>query len=74
MKRKKKRTRRLPTKGPAALRLALEERKWTQWKVAKELGVSRATVSRWLSGERAPDRAHMASLRELLGISPDVWV
>jgi len=74
MKRKKKRARRLPSEGPAALRSALEERKWTQWKVAKELGVSRATVSRWLSGERAPDREHMGSLRELLGISPDVWV
>lgn len=74
MKRKKKRSARLASRGPAALRSALEERKWTQLKIAKELGVSRATVSRWLSGERVPDRLHMAELRELLGISPDVWV
>ncbi|NCA17758.1 MAG: XRE family transcriptional regulator [Betaproteobacteria bacterium] len=74
MKRKRKKSRAGSSRGPAALRAALDERKWTQLKVATMLGVSRATVSRWLSGERVPDREHMASLREVLDISPDVWV
>lgn len=60
--------------GPDALRSALRAKDWTQLKLAKELQVSRATVSRWLSGERVPDRAHMAALRGLLEISPESWV
>lgn len=64
----------LPNKGSEALRAALADRQWTQLKVAKELGVCRATISRWLSGERVPDRAHMGALREMFNISPDAWV
>lgn len=61
-------------RGPDELREALGTRNWTQHKIAAELGVSKATVSRWLSGDRVPDRTHMAALRKLLDISPDVWV
>ena len=61
-------------RGPDHLRQALETRQLTQHKIAAELGVSKATVSRWLSGDRVPDRQHMAALRKLLDISPDVWV
>lgn len=64
----------LPNRGQTALHDALRARKWTQRKVASELKVSTTTVSRWLSGERVPDRAHMAALRELLEISPEAWV
>jgi len=46
----------------------------TQLQVATKLKVSKTTVSRWLSGERAPDREHMAALRELLEISPEAWI
>lgn len=63
-----------PKRGPDELRVALGARQWTQHKIAAELGVSKATVSRWLSGDRVPDRVHMAALRKLLDISPDAWV
>jgi len=63
-----------PQKGADHLREALASRKLTQHKIAADLGVSKATISRWLSGERVPDRQHMAALRTLLNIAPDVWV
>jgi transcriptional regulator with XRE-family HTH domain len=70
-----KRTKNPPiVKGPQALRDALTSRKMTQLQVATKLKVSKTTVSRWLSGERAPDREHMAALRELLEISPEAWI
>lgn len=70
----KRKAKSVTAKGGAALKDALLKRKWTQVTVAEKLGVSKASVSRWISGERVPDRAHMAALRELLGISSDVWV
>jgi transcriptional regulator with XRE-family HTH domain len=61
-------------KGTDALRSALVTRKMTQLQVAEELKVSKTTVSRWISGERVPDREHMSALRNLLGISPESWI
>lgn len=61
-------------RGPDELRAALVSREWSQHKIADQLGVSKATVSRWLSGDRVPDRAHMVALRELLEINPEAWL
>jgi transcriptional regulator with XRE-family HTH domain len=74
MTRKNLATEEKPRSGPEELRQALGTRQWTQHKIAAELGVSKATVSRWLSGDRVPDRAHMAALRKLLDISPEAWL
>jgi transcriptional regulator with XRE-family HTH domain len=60
--------------GPRALKKALKDKGWSQRELARQLGVSPSTVTRWLNGERAPDRAHMGGLRKLLQVSSEVWV
>ena len=55
---------------PRAIRAALEKKNWQQCDLAKEMGVSPPTVSRWLTGERVPDRDHIRKLCELLDIEP----
>lgn len=37
--------------------------------LAGELSVSRSTVSRWESGQAAPDAVHLVSLAGILGLS-----
>lgn len=56
------------------LREAFAKLGWNQNRAARELEVSPTTLSRWLSGKRAPDRQHMAMLRDRFGISPEIWV
>ncbi len=66
--------RRVIKKGPRELAKALKENDWTQRKLAAAIGVSPPTVSRWLSGERVPDRVHIKALWRLLKIPPEVWM
>lgn len=60
--------------GARALRAALKARGWKQKDLARRLSVTPPTVSRWLSAERVPDRAHMRKLQRVLGLSPEVWM
>jgi len=41
--------------------------------LARACGVSGATVSRWLSGDRVPGRDSATRLRDLFGIDPALW-
>lgn len=52
----------------------METRGWNGRKVAREIGVSAPTVTRWLNGERMPNREHMGRLHKLFGISADAWL
>jgi len=61
-------------RGPQLLREALDLKGWKQCELSIKAKVTPSTVARWLSGERVPDREHMGILRELLNISPEVWV
>jgi len=60
--------------GADLLRKAIDGKDWTLHKAADELGVSVATVSRWLGGSRVPGREHMKKLRDMFGIPPQIWV
>jgi transcriptional regulator with XRE-family HTH domain len=42
-----------------------------QEQLAGLLGVTKATISRWESGERFPDREHWPLIREVTGIGTD---
>lgn len=50
------------------LRDGIAERKWRPRHFAKRIGVSPSTVSRWLSGERVPDKKHIRRISDLLDI------
>jgi transcriptional regulator with XRE-family HTH domain len=59
-----KRRRSLP--APARRRLLREGAGLTQIDLARVIGVDRATVSRWESGEREPEEAHLDAYLEAL--------
>lgn len=60
--------------GPArmdiagVIRRALEAKGWSQARLAKEVGVSRQTVSAWLRGEAAPNRKRAPAVAIALNI------
>jgi DNA-binding transcriptional regulator YiaG len=56
--------RRLP--DPASRRSLRGRAGLTQGDLARALSVDRATISRWESGQRDPDRDHLASYVDLL--------
>lgn len=43
----------------------------SQGELAKKLGVTRATVSRWESGERFPERDLWPVIHQITGVSAD---
>ena len=45
-----------------------QERGWTQLDVARRLGVTEGTVSRWERGERVPQPATQQRLADLFGV------
>lgn len=55
------------------LRQAIEHRPMSQTDVAKQLGLSGAAVSQWLSGAKQPNRENIKSISELLGVDPQ-WL
>jgi transcriptional regulator with XRE-family HTH domain len=60
------------------VREKLTERGWNHADFARELRkrgvtVAEGLVSRWLSGQRSPDRARSAAIEELLGVPPKLW-
>lgn len=50
------------------LRSQLDERGWTPARLARELGVPRGTVGRWLSGERRIQYDHAKRVARVLGV------
>lgn len=46
-----------------------EARGWTQARLAEELGVTRAAVSYWESGDRAPTDAHKLEIARVFRIA-----
>ncbi|PJK11256.1 transcriptional regulator [Lysobacteraceae bacterium NML120232] len=50
---------------PNRLRAFRELRGWSQEHVGFELGVSKATVSKWETGRAEPSLQHLAALRQL---------
>lgn len=63
-----------PDSAREQARRALADKGWTQRRLARELGVSRGTVSRWLSGARTPSLRMAVRVHELLGVPEDAWV
>lgn len=57
---------------PLSLRVIIRQRNWNDQDLAEEVGVSQATVSRWLSGEQEPKNlTELVNLAERLGITTD---
>ena len=56
----------------------LEERGWTQYRLAKNMDISQSTVSHWLNGEGMPQKHTLKRLAETLDVevsyftAPDV--
>jgi transcriptional regulator with XRE-family HTH domain len=61
------------TKGCVTLRQLVEDG-LKQCEIAKAVGVGASTVSRWLTGERAPDKDHMKKLFEHYEIPVGDWL
>lgn len=57
--------------SPAAIVAAREARDWNQTDLAKEVGVSQVTISKYESGERRPTPATLRKLAEALGVERD---
>lgn len=51
-----------------ALRIALENHGVSQYALAKQLGITRANVSRWATGDRVPTADRVAAMVEALMI------
>lgn len=64
-------TKQLMWEGAARLDRALDRKRVSNTALAKELGVTDATVSRYRSGERAPDPDTLAKICRVAGISAD---
>lgn len=45
----------------------------TQRQIASRLGVSRATVAMWISGQRVPSAVHRTAMRAAFGIAMSSW-
>ncbi len=52
---------------------ALSNKNLSCRKFAKEMGVSCAAVSRWLSGQRRPSLRNAMKMSQFLGIPLEVW-
>lgn len=51
-----------------------KQRGWSQEGLARELGVSRQSVSKWESAQAMPDLERIVELSELFGVSTDVLI
>ena len=61
----------MTTQGQARLRkLAC---KYSQIRLARKCGVSKAVISLWISGGRTPDYDNRKTLLNQLGIDMDAW-
>ncbi len=60
--------------GSRLLWVRLEQRGLTAWTLAKDSGLSRSSVHRWMYGDKVPDMADAETLRKRLGIPLSAWV
>lgn len=51
------------------LKRLMQEKKVTNYRVAKELEMSPASVGYWLNGERTPDTKNVLKLSEYFGVT-----
>lgn len=56
----------MPMITSSDIRQILQKTGWTQSRLGKEVGVTQATVSRWLSGQQKPDPDQQDRLNDLL--------
>lgn len=61
------------SEGARRLWLKCQEKRWSQSDLARELKTGTAQVSRWLYGERRPNRHWGEEIRKLFGIDPPSW-
>jgi len=61
------------TQGSVLLRLAVTSVRGKQAALAKLLGVEQSTVSRWVNGERSPERREAVRLQSEFGIPIESW-
>ena len=54
-----------------ALRVALAQRGWTQWQLARELGVAGNTFAGWASGAYRGPPGWVRKAEMALGLEPD---
>ena len=52
----------------------LKERKMSEYWLAKEVGVERATVCRWRSGKAIPSATIIVKVADVFGVSPEYLV
>jgi transcriptional regulator with XRE-family HTH domain len=53
------------------LRELLDKAYISQAELSDKMGVTSATVSRWLNGTRSPKRAHVRRMAEVFGVTID---
>lgn len=63
----------MPKSNAAQLEQMLKARNLSQGALARSMGVEPATVSRWLSGQRAPDLRFAIWLQKEFGLDPLGW-
>ena len=51
-----------------------EQRQWSQGELARRIGVGRARLGKWETGEHAPRIVHLLALRSAFGVSLDELV
>lgn len=51
--------------APAMIRALLDRLRWSQARLAREVGVTDRAVKYWLAGDHAPTREHRAELVRL---------
>lgn len=52
----------------------MEERGWTQYRLAKMMDCSQSTVGHWLSGDTKPQRGTLKRLAEVFEVEPQYFV
>ncbi|GHH52441.1 helix-turn-helix domain-containing protein [[Pseudomonas] boreopolis] len=56
------------------LKRLIEQSEFNAAEVAREVGVDKSTVSKWMSGERTPTMKNLMDLADLLGVEMrDLW-
>ena len=56
---------------PTALRVLRARLRWKQDRLADQLGVSQATISRWEAGLGMPDEDQVETIRALIRLTAD---
>jgi len=63
----------LASEGTRQLWAALHRERWSQNRLAMEIGVDSGQVNRWLHGTARPGLKWALTIKRLLGIDPESW-